>query len=203
MKRDESSLQVPTNPDVQRQLWLDTMGHTRHEWLNDLQLIIGYVKLNKADKLAAYVEMLKQKMNEESRIARWGHPKLVELLLTYRARTLPFTFHLNAISELSPIVRDEMRIWLEEAIFLLLGVFQRDTDAVAKELDRQLHCIIQQEHNAITIILKYHGAFPVSGLDRVVVTMNDKASFWHGLVRIDFTYEASSGQISLRTPLNE
>jgi stage 0 sporulation protein B (sporulation initiation phosphotransferase) len=203
MKRDEISSPVPTNSDLQRQLWIDTLGHARHDWLNDLQLIIGYVKLNKTDKLASFVEMLKQKMNEESRIARWGHPKLVEFLLTYRARSLPFAFHLHTGSELSLVVAVEKRIWLEEAMFTLLEVFQQDLSLGAKESDRQLHCIFQQEDQAITIFLKYYGTFPVPELERVVASMNVKASHWHGLVHIDFTHEASSGQIRLRTPLKE
>jgi stage 0 sporulation protein B (sporulation initiation phosphotransferase) len=203
MKWEESSLHAPSNPEQQQQLWIDTLGHARHEWLNDLQLIIGYVKLNKADKLATYVEMLKQKMNEESRIARWGHPKLVELLLTYRARPLSFIFHMHTASELSPIVADEKRIWLEEAIFLLLEVFQRDTSIGAKESDRQLNCIFEQEHHSITILLKYQGTFHIAELERVVATMKDAAARWHGLVHIEFTHGASSGQIRLRTPLTE
>ncbi|MDT8979743.1 Spo0B domain-containing protein [Paenibacillus sp. chi10] len=60
------------------------MNHQRHDWMNDLQLLYGYVRLKKYDKLPDCVETIKERMAEESRIAKLGFPELVMFLMQHR-----------------------------------------------------------------------------------------------------------------------
>lgn len=60
---------------------LELMNHQRHDWMNDLQLVYGYVRLKKFDKLPECVETIKERMAEESRIAKLGVPELVMFLM--------------------------------------------------------------------------------------------------------------------------
>lgn len=63
---------------------LELMNHQRHDWMNDLQLMYGYVRLKKFDKLPECVETIKERMAEESRIAKLGVPELVMFLMQQR-----------------------------------------------------------------------------------------------------------------------
>lgn len=63
---------------------LELMNHQRHDWMNDLQLVYGYVRLKKFDKLPECVETIKERMTEESRIAKLGVPELVMFLMQQR-----------------------------------------------------------------------------------------------------------------------
>ena len=91
---EDTGLAAPPQ-DEQRRLWIEAFRHARHDWLNDLQMILGYAQLGKYDKLKACVEILKQKLTEESRLAKIGSDRLAELLLTVRARPKNYSFILR------------------------------------------------------------------------------------------------------------
>ncbi|MGG6313504.1 Spo0B domain-containing protein [Paenibacillus macerans] len=61
-----------------------TLGHHRHDWMNDLQILYGYIQLRKIDKLADCVERIKARMAVESKISRLGIPSLVFYLQSFR-----------------------------------------------------------------------------------------------------------------------
>lgn len=61
-----------------------TLGHHRHDWMNDLQVLYGYIQLGKIDKLADCVGRIKVRMEIESKISRLGIPSLVFYLQTFR-----------------------------------------------------------------------------------------------------------------------
>lgn len=61
-----------------------TLAHHRHDWMNDLQILYGYVQLGKYDKLAGCVERIKERMAADSRISRLGIPSLVFYLHSFR-----------------------------------------------------------------------------------------------------------------------
>lgn len=61
-----------------------TLGHHRHDWMNDLQILYGYIQLGKYDKLAGCVERIKERMADEGKIARLGVPSLVFYLQSFR-----------------------------------------------------------------------------------------------------------------------
>ncbi|MBG9734502.1 Spo0B domain-containing protein [Paenibacillus alvei] len=63
---------------------IQLMNHQRHDWMNDLQLLYGYVRLKKYDKLPDCVETIKERMAEESRIAKLGLPELIMFLMQHR-----------------------------------------------------------------------------------------------------------------------
>lgn len=61
-----------------------TLGHHRHDWMNDLQILYGYIQLRKIDKLVDCVERIKGRMAVESKISRLGIPSLVFYLQSFR-----------------------------------------------------------------------------------------------------------------------
>ncbi|WP_213619614.1 Spo0B domain-containing protein [Paenibacillus sp. J22TS3] len=61
-----------------------TLGHHRHDWMNDLQILYGYIQLGKHDKLVHCVERIKERMNTESSISKLGIPALVFYLQSFR-----------------------------------------------------------------------------------------------------------------------
>ncbi|WP_209860597.1 Spo0B domain-containing protein [Paenibacillus shirakamiensis] len=61
-----------------------TLGHHRHDWMNDLQILYGYIQLNKHDKLMECVDRIRERMNKETSISRLGIPSLVFYLQSFR-----------------------------------------------------------------------------------------------------------------------
>ncbi|MUT64537.1 Spo0B domain-containing protein [Paenibacillus sp. NEAU-GSW1] len=64
-----------------------TLNHHRHDWMNDLQVLYGYIRLQKLDKTADYVEKIKDRMAAESQIAKLGVPSLVSYIQSFRTIT--------------------------------------------------------------------------------------------------------------------
>ncbi|GAB2672863.1 Spo0B domain-containing protein [Paenibacillus thermoaerophilus] len=56
--------------------------HVRHDRLNDIQVLLGYIRLGKPDRLAGYIDAMKRELERESRLAKLGVPELVVFLLT-------------------------------------------------------------------------------------------------------------------------
>ncbi|MFD2880227.1 Spo0B domain-containing protein [Paenibacillus rhizoplanae] len=54
-----------------------TLNHHRHDWMNDLQVLYGYIQLGKPDKSVQCVERIKERIALDSRIAKLGVPSLV------------------------------------------------------------------------------------------------------------------------------
>lgn len=63
---------------------VDTLSHHRHDWMNELQILYGYLRLQKIDKAIAVVDRIKEEMERDSRISRLGSPELSAYLLSFR-----------------------------------------------------------------------------------------------------------------------
>ncbi|WP_151736493.1 Spo0B domain-containing protein [Paenibacillus tengchongensis] len=61
-----------------------TLNHHRHDWMNDLQVLYGYIRLGKPDKSLEFVERIKERIALDSRISKLGIPSLVFYLQSYR-----------------------------------------------------------------------------------------------------------------------
>ena len=56
---------------------IQMLNHHRHDWMNELQILYGYIQLGKLDKTVGSVERIKDRMATESRISKLGIPSLV------------------------------------------------------------------------------------------------------------------------------
>lgn len=62
-----------------------TLNHHRHDWMNDLQIISGYMQLKRYDKLSFSLDRIKERMLHESKISKLGVPSLVLFFQSFRA----------------------------------------------------------------------------------------------------------------------
>lgn len=61
-----------------------TLSHHRHDWMNELQILYGYLRLNKLDKAVAVVDRIRVRMDHDSKISQIGIPELATFLLSFR-----------------------------------------------------------------------------------------------------------------------
>ncbi len=61
-----------------------TLSHHRHDWMNEMQVLYGYLRLNKPDKAVAVVDRIRTRMEHDSRLSHFGNPKLSVYLLSFR-----------------------------------------------------------------------------------------------------------------------
>jgi stage 0 sporulation protein B (sporulation initiation phosphotransferase) len=62
-----------------------TLSHHRHDWMNELQILYGYLRLNKLDKAVDVVDRIRVRMDHDSKLSQIGIPELATFLLSFRA----------------------------------------------------------------------------------------------------------------------
>lgn len=103
-----------------------TLGHHRHDWMNDLQILYGYIQLGKHDKLVHCVERIKERMNNESSISKLGIPSLVFYLQSFREvnRSVHLDVEIEEGLQLSGLLDAGQAEELTEAIMDTVRAFQ-------------------------------------------------------------------------------
>lgn len=103
-----------------------TLGHHRHDWMNDLQILYGYIQLGKHDKLVQCVERIKERMNTESSISKLGIPALVFYLQSFREvnKSVHLDVEIEEGLQLGGLLDEEQAEELTEAIMDTVRAFQ-------------------------------------------------------------------------------
>jgi stage 0 sporulation protein B (sporulation initiation phosphotransferase) len=201
MKRVEEELWTDRRMDEERQLWIDTLSHARHDWLNDLQLIIGYVQLRKYDKLAGCVEMLKRRLTEEGRVSKLGALGLVELFLTYRTRPRPFRFELRVGDVVDLRNAADSPDDLETVIRCVLDGFERAAAQGVRGADNSLCCSFDTDKDDVTVQFTYEGAYAAEALSKAVGDIQKRQRSSHTKFVLEEAYGDSQVQLALRVPI--
>ncbi|MDR6884962.1 Spo0B domain-containing protein [Bacillus sp. 3255] len=71
---------------AQRNL-IAVINRLRHDWMNDTQILFGYIQLKKFDNLQPYMEKIKMTMQQESNLSKLGIPSLIAYLLLFRVQS--------------------------------------------------------------------------------------------------------------------
>ncbi|WP_019638295.1 Spo0B domain-containing protein [Paenibacillus fonticola] len=103
-----------------------TLGHHRHDWMNDLQILYGYIQLGKVDKLVSCVDRIKERMAVESKISRLGIPALVFYLQSFREVncSVQLAVDIEGDVELGKLLSAEDAEQLTEVIVATIRAFQ-------------------------------------------------------------------------------
>lgn len=62
---------------------IELLRHTRHDWLNKIQLIKGNLSLNKIDRVKEIIDEIVLETQLESKLSNLNIPQFAALLLTY------------------------------------------------------------------------------------------------------------------------
>jgi stage 0 sporulation protein B (sporulation initiation phosphotransferase) len=73
----------------------------RHDWMNEIQLLFGYVKLKKYDKLEGLMENIRVKVQRESYISKLGTPELIVYLFSFQAEVKELILEIEMEQEIN------------------------------------------------------------------------------------------------------
>jgi stage 0 sporulation protein B (sporulation initiation phosphotransferase) len=80
---------------------LQVVNRLRHDIMNDIQVLFGYIQLKKYDNLAPYMEKIRVNMHRESILSRLGIPSLVAYIFTFRVQAKSIRLEISLEQELS------------------------------------------------------------------------------------------------------
>ncbi|MDO3681733.1 Spo0B domain-containing protein [Paenibacillus ehimensis] len=150
-------------PDSDLRL-LRLFNHYRHDWMNDIQILMGYVQLKKYDKLLPLMEKIKEKVRQESYVSKLGIPSLIVYLLTFQAE----------VKELRLEIALEEEIHLQElmepqeaadAVMAMLACF-REEAGDSKDEENVLELRLVRTKDRLKLTACYEGKYAAQRLQR-------------------------------------
>ncbi len=144
--------------DESRSELIRTLNRHRHDWMNDVQVLFGYAKLQKYDKMLEHVEKIKEKMARESSMSKLGVPSFIYFLLTFRNKNDAFIldFRNDRGLNLSALPVDGEQI--TELVRNIVSVFQTHALPSFGEPNR-LVLSLHAEENGLMIRFDYSGPY--------------------------------------------
>lgn len=108
------------------QIGIQTLNHHRHDWMNELQILYGYIQLGKLDKSVQCVERIKERMLQDSKISKLGIPSLVFYLHSYRTYNTELQLDVDVVDyvQLDGKLTAEAEENFTESIIAVVRIYQ-------------------------------------------------------------------------------
>lgn len=143
---------------------ISTMDYQRHDWMNDLQVFYGYLKLKRYEKLEVCVEKIKEKMNRDSRLSRIGMPSLSLLLLSLRSQSfMPFQLKINFTEEINLRQRVLDSSLVSQIILETILYFQHAAIPANSE-SNQLNINFELKEHYLLLVFQFTGELQTQAL---------------------------------------
>ncbi|CAM4363937.1 Spo0B domain-containing protein [Paenibacillus tarimensis] len=156
VERREWKNSVAQNKQALQLAAIRTLNHHRHDWMNDLQVLYGYLRLNKPDKTIDCVEKIRERMTVESRIAKLGVPSLILFLQSFRTLTNAVQLEIEVTDDVN---LSELPLQAEDVSAALIDIINAYRFAVKSGTGDAAHLALSIARNeeAVIISLEYDG----------------------------------------------
>lgn len=182
------------------ELLMDVVNYLRHDWMNDIQVLYGYLRMNKVDKMIEFMETIKQKAARESLIAKLGVTELIVYLQTFRVRCPMIQLEV----EVEPGLQlQELPVdagWVANLTIALLDCFQRHTyESMNGELHNlQLEWLTQEQE--LMLIFDFRGYYDQAALQQSISERIALAGT-NSEIRSESEFESQWATLTLAIPL--
>ncbi|MFT0799907.1 sporulation initiation phosphotransferase B [Bacillus swezeyi] len=132
------------------------LSHSRHDWMNKLQLIKGNLTLKKYDRVFEIIDEVVIEAQHESKLSNLRIPRFAYDLLTFNWTAHSLTLEYEVVGE----VRD-LSAYEEKLVALVRKLFRIFDDSVLKGSDNHLTITLQTDgpDGQLVIYLDFHGVF--------------------------------------------
>lgn len=168
---------------------LRLFNHYRHDWMNDIQILMGYVQLKKYDKLLKMMEKIKDKVQQESLISKLGMPSLILYLFAFKSevKELQLNIRINEEIHLQELPYPNE---VAEGVMMLLEGFKQEALTQADSEVHALELTWSKQERTLSLHISYEGGYLPDRLQQLEQSL---ISRWqkHG-VSIRSRYEEKS-----------
>ena len=132
------------------------LSHSRHDWMNKLQLIKGNLTLKKYDRVFEIIDEVVIEAQHESKLSNLKIPRFAYDLLTFNWTAHSLTLEYEVIGE----VRD-LSAYDEKLVILARKLFRIFDDSVSEGSENHLTFTLQTDgpDGSLVIYLDFHGVF--------------------------------------------
>ncbi|MCL6456490.1 MAG: Spo0B domain-containing protein, partial [Gorillibacterium sp.] len=129
--------------------FLQILSIYRHEWMNHIQVLMGYIGLGKPDRIEEYVGKIKAKVHQESYLSKMGVPAVIVYYYTFQAnhRSLALEFEIEQEVQLdrlpdSGVQASRLICQLIELFASLVPLDSGQHHSLSLEFDQEEDCIL-------------------------------------------------------------
>ncbi|WP_165763717.1 Spo0B C-terminal domain-containing protein [Halalkalibacter urbisdiaboli] len=131
---------------------LEALRHTRHDWLNVMQLIKGNLALKRYDRIETIIETVTQKSINESKLSSMEAPAVAVYLLTYNWNCHALNLDIDIIGEVKSFASHEPQL-----LHLCESIIKQLTASSSKDFENTLLLTFLFKDNVCEITFDYHG----------------------------------------------
>ncbi|MCR6544991.1 Spo0B domain-containing protein [Dehalobacterium formicoaceticum] len=125
----------------------------RHDFLNHLQIVLGYLQINKEESAIAYIKQVHQEMQEISALTRLENPFLVVALLLATQKSKHFDIKLSFHMEQSLTSLQEYQESVINKLMIIMDQILEFLDLNSTGYERQVEIAFQEnDHHIIWVI---------------------------------------------------
>ncbi|MFS0647128.1 Spo0B C-terminal domain-containing protein [Siminovitchia sp. 179-K 8D1 HS] len=131
---------------------VEMLRHTRHEWLNRLQLIKGNLSMGKTEQAKRIMDEIVQEMQQEALLSNLKLYRFAELLLTHNWKGYRFRLEYE-------IVKGQDNLRLDDQLLTdwTRGFFDELNRVSLPINDNILYMAIEPENDAVRFLFQFHG----------------------------------------------
>lgn len=182
----------------QRQI-IELISHYRHDWLNDLQLLFGYISLKKYDNLEGCMDKIRTKALQESSLAKLGIPSLVAFFISFRLYYNALALELEMEEDINlaslPLDQEKVSRLVQMTVKLI------HAHAVPSlEEPNILSVQFDLESDALLFDLIYQGGYDEMALQEGVKLIGN--AFTARFATMDEEYTANQAVMTIRLPFH-
>ncbi|MED0732070.1 Spo0B domain-containing protein [Aneurinibacillus aneurinilyticus] len=155
---------------------IEVMNHQRHDWLNHIQVLLGYLKLERYEMCEEYIRKITADANRDTLVFRLEYPPLVAYLLSFNALhnnvrievEIPAPFSLMMLEEgprLGDFILSVVKLYQQHALY---------NDGQSNTLLLTLHC----EEGALQVVADFAGELDVGKSTSALDKMQIQAQAW-------------------------
>ncbi|MBN6186503.1 Spo0B domain-containing protein [Aneurinibacillus sp. BA2021] len=161
---------------------IEVINHQRHDWLNHIQVILGYLKLEKYEMCEEYIRRIIGEANRDTLVSRLEYPPLVAYLLSFHA------LHNNMRIEVEiPVSFSLVELHDGEKIgdFILAVIELYQQHALYNEgQSNTLLLTLHREEGSLQVAADFAGELDIAGITPVLNQLKDRAEAWGGIVTL-------------------
>ncbi|MFP7299818.1 Spo0B C-terminal domain-containing protein [Neobacillus niacini] len=131
---------------------VEVLRHSRHDWLNRLQLIKGNLDLNRIDRAKAYINEIVIEAQHESKLSNFRLPKFASLLLKSNWEKHVFLLEYEVLNDLEAVeINDDLLSNWTKSFFICLD------QAIEAFQENHLSITIQPQSDGVRFFFDFSG----------------------------------------------
>jgi stage 0 sporulation protein B (sporulation initiation phosphotransferase) len=131
---------------------VEVLRHSRHDWLNRLQLIKGNLDLNRIDRAKAYINEIVIEAQHESKLSNFHLPMFASLLLKSNWENHLFQLEYEVLNDLEAVkINDDILSNWTKSFFICLD------QAIEAFQENHLSITIQPQSDGVRFFFDFSG----------------------------------------------